>query len=234
MRGYRSSELFIASMLVFGSLALGGCASEPTIDTGPDAEVSFDGLYKIKGGTADEAWARPDTDISQYSKIMLQGVGIQYRPGGDARKTYSPNSIRDHFELTEKQKERFAALVTTIAREELGRSKQFTLVEEPGPDVLLIQGGLLDVVSYVPPDNIGRGEIYLSRVGEATLVLEISDSMTETVLARAVDRRAAEDQTGLSRSNRASNTSEVRRMIRFWARTLRERLDEFKGAAEKE
>lgn len=232
MCSYRSSRLLLTAVLAVGIISLIGCASEPTIDTSPVAEVSFDGLYKIKGGKSDEAWARPDTDISQYSKIMLQGVGIHYRPGGDARKIYSPNSIRDHFELTEKQKERFAELVTTIAREELGRSKQFTLVDEAGPDVLLIQGGLLDVVSYVPPDNIGRGEIYLSRVGEATLVLEISDSMTETVLARAVDRRMAENQTGLSRSNRVSNTSEVRRMIRFWARTLRERLDEFKGAAE--
>ncbi len=234
MRSYRGSTLLIASAFAVGMASLVGCASEPTIDTSPGTEVSFDGLYKIKGGKADEAWARPDADISQYSKIKLQGVGIQYRPGGDTRRTYSPNTIRDHFALTENQKKRFAELVTTTVREELGKSEQFTLVEESGPDVLLVKGALTDVVSFVPPDPAGRTEIFLSKVGEATLVLEISDSMTDTVLARAVDRRAAEDQMGLTRSNRAMNTSEVRRAVRYWARALRERLDELKVAAEQE
>ncbi len=61
------------------------CAtSTPSIDTSPEAEVTFDGLYPVKGGTASAAWARPDADISRYSKIMLQGVGIEYRPGGES------------------------------------------------------------------------------------------------------------------------------------------------------
>lgn len=75
-------------------------------------------------------------------------------------------------------------------------------------------GALTDIVSFVPPDLARRTEVFLSKVGEATLVLEISDSMTETVSARAFDRRAAEDQMGLTRSNRAMKTSEVRPAVR--------------------
>ena len=57
----------------------------------------------------------------------------------------------------------------------------------------MIRAGLLDVVSFVPPDPVGgRTEIYLSRVGEATLVLEIRESESGATLIRAVDRRAAE------------------------------------------
>ena len=53
--------------------------------------------------------------------------------------------------------------------------------------VLLVMGGLLDVVSFVPPDPVGGwSEVYLSRVGEATLVLEIRDSITQTTLATAI------------------------------------------------
>lgn len=217
------------------SLALiAGCASSPpTIDMGPDAEVTFDGLHPIKGSSADAAWARPGSDISQYSKIMLQGVGVEYRPGGESGRTFHSRSQGGHFEVTPKQRERFETVVREAFLEELALSEHFELVNGAGPEVLLIMGGLLDVVSYVPPDPVGsRSEVFLSSVGEATLVLEIRDSITQATLARVVDRRAAESVGQFTRSNSVSNTSEVRRLAKHWARLLRTRLDEL--AAPKE
>jgi len=215
--------------LIASSGLFAGCAgSSPTVDMSAEAKVSFDGLYPVKGGTADAAWVREGADISQYSKIMLQGVGIEYRPGGESGRLYYSRASGDHYEITDKQKERLVEILTEAFQKELGKSEHFTIVAEAGPDVLLIRGGLLDVVSFVPPDPIGRGEILLSRVGEATLVLEIRDSVSDAILVRAVDRRAAEDAArGLSRSNRVFNAAEVRRMAQAWARKLRERLDEY-------
>lgn len=215
--------------LIASSGLLTGCAgSNPTVDTSAEAEISFDGLYRVKGGTADAAWVRKGADISQYSKIMLQGVGIEYRPGGESGRLYYSRRSADHFEISDKQKERLVEILTEAFRKELGKSEHFTIVSERGPDVLLIRGALLDVVSFVPPEPIGRGEIFLSRVGEATLVLEIRDSVSDAILVRAVDRRAAEDAArGFSRSNRVFNAAEVRRMAQTWARKLRERLDEY-------
>jgi hypothetical protein len=214
-------------------LVLTGCAaSTPTIDTSPEAEVTFDGLHEVKGGSADQAWARPGTDISQYSKIMLQGAGIEYRPGGESGRSLSARSRGGPYEVTEDQKARLRVVVAEEFLEELSKSEHFTIVSEPGPDVLLVRGTILDVVSWVPPEPIGSGAIYISKVGEATLVLELRDSITEAILARAVDRRAAESAMRMSESTRARNTAEVRRMVGVWARLLREGLDQF--AAPKE
>ena len=83
-----------------------GCAaSTPTIDTGPDAEPTFDGLYEVKGGRMDQAWARPDFDISAYSKVMLQGVGVEFRPDGETRRMSRSTKGGTHFEVTPEQKE---------------------------------------------------------------------------------------------------------------------------------
>ena len=79
---------------------------------------------------------------------------------------------------------------------------------------------------------IGPGAIYLSKVGEATLVLELRDSITDAILARAVDRGVAEDMTRVSKSSTVTNTAMVKRLVGSWARLLRERLDQF--AAPKE
>lgn len=73
--------------------------------------------------------------------------------------------------------------------EELQKSDRFRIVDKPGPNTLIVSGGLLDVTSQVPPKQVGSSSrIYLSSIGDATLVLEIRDSETNRILARAVDR----------------------------------------------
>ena len=220
--------LWSAAILVFGFFVSVCSANEPDeAMSATDELMSHDGLYPVSNSRADAAWARPDMDISTYDKIMLQGVGIQYRPGASKRFN-RPTSASDYYELSAAQKERLKNILSEKFREELAKSTRFTIVSEPGPDVLLIKGGLIDVVSYVPPDHAGSYEIFLDRIGEATLILEISDSVSEAIIARVVDRRAAEDVADrFQRSNRATNTAEVRRLAGIWARILREQLDHY-------
>ena len=86
---------------------------------------------------------------------------------------------------------------------------------------------MIDIVSAVPPPNrnIGRGDVYLSQVGQATLVLELRDSMSGEILARSVDRRAAAS-TWAAPSSAVTTWNEVRRLARTWARILVNRLDQ--------
>jgi hypothetical protein len=219
----------LTTAILAGAFVFVGCTSSPpTIDTGPDAAVTFDGLYPVKGARADEAWARPGVDLTQYKHVMLQGAGIEYRPGGESGRSFHSRSQSGHFEVTENQKAALRQIVVEAFLEELGKSEIFTLVSKPGPDVLLVEGALLDVVSYVPPEPIGgMSSIYLSKVAEATLVLELRDSITEAILARSVDRRAAESTFNFSESSRVTNTYEVRRLASHWASGLREALDAF-------
>jgi hypothetical protein len=191
------------SLITVIAIAIAGCATPaPTVDTSAEAEMTFDGLYPVKNSRADQAWARPDVDLTQFSKIMLQGVGVEYRPGGESGRSFSARSRGGPYEVTEAQKARFEATMREAFLEELLKSKHFTIVTEPGPDVLLIRGALLDVVSYVPPDPVGaRADVYLSKVGEATLVLELRDWVF--------------------------NATEVKRLARTWGSLLRDRLDEY-------
>lgn len=226
MRAKLKSGVGRSVIFVVTTVLISGCTSAPpTIDT--SAEVTFDGLYPVKGGRMDEAWARPGVDLSTYSKIVVEGAGVEFRPGGEERRMRDIGPM-GHYAVTVEQKERFREQMGAAFLEELSKSEYFTIVEEAAPNVLLIRGGLLDVVSYIPPDPIGRGEIYLSRIGEATLVLEIRDSVSEAILIRAIDRRAAEPMgSQLSRSNSVTNSSEFRRLARKWATILREGLDRF-------
>ncbi len=224
-----NSALRLTTLLIFAVVSVACTTAPPTIQTGPDAELSFDGLHKVDNSQADVAWARPDFDISGYTKIWLIGAGIEYRQVKNRGRTSIDRTRGGPYFIDDKSRAQFEELVGKIFKEELEKIEKYELVDGPGPDVLMIRGGLLDVTSYVPPDPVGgRSYVYLSSVGEATLVLELRDSETGTILARSVDRRAAETIGGtFTRSNSVTNSAEARRLIRFWATRLREGLDGF-------
>ena len=212
----------------FFSMILLGCeTAPPTIQTGPDAQLSFDGLHRVDNSQADAAWARPDFDISGFTKIMLVGAGVSYRDVSGGRAiTHRPS---DPQYIDENTRAQFEQVVGEVFLAEMSNIERFEIVDEAGPEVLTIKAGLIDVVSFVPPDRPGsRSVIVQSSLGEATLVLELQDSMTNTVLARSVDRRAAENfGAARVRSGQVATSSQVREVIRFSARRLHEGLDGF-------
>ena len=212
---------------ILAILMIAGCSSAPpTIQQGPNAEVSFDGLHVVDNAAFREAWADPDIEFSRYNKIMPGGAFFEFRAVRRTSGSQRARSSDREFYIDEDARARLEEEVTAIFNEELASSTRFTIVDEPGPDVLIIRGGLHDIVSFVPPEPIGRGEIWLSSVGEITLLLEVVDSLSGEVIARAVERRAAQRGGGTAiQANSVTTWAELRRLARRWATTLRDGLD---------
>jgi len=231
------NKKFIAALALV-ALAAAGCSATPSFQEGPDAEVTHDGLTRVDGTIMDAVWARTDIDLTQYSKVMFQGVGIEYREvsgpysGRQGSSTAARRSSQSEFQLHPDTRALFEEEISAAFREEVAQSSIFEVVEEEGPEVLVVVGGLLDVVSRVPPETIGRSRVWIDSVGEATLVLEIRSSVSNTIYVRAIDRRAAQSAT-MSESTTVSNRAEVRRLGRRWGRMMRDGLDTLmtKGAS---
>lgn len=214
--------IFLAALLV-----VAGCASGPaSIDTSADAERTFDGLAPVKNSSFRDAWADPDIDFTQYNKIILGDAQFEFRA---VKKASSMSSIRrsnsTEFWIDDKNRERLTATVTAIFAEELASAKGFSITEEKGPGTLILVGALHDIVSRVPPELVGAGEIYLSSVGEATLVLEARDSLSGETIFRAVDRRRIERPGDAIEANTVQTWAEVRRWAKRWATRLRNGLE---------
>ncbi len=113
-----------------------------------------------------------------------------------------------------------------IFPEELSKTERFEVVDTDGPDTMIVKGALLDVVSRVPPQSAGRTNTLASVFGEATLVIELIDSESGAVIARAAERRAAQAPGGQMRdANTVTARAEARRLMRSWAVRLRGVLD---------
>jgi len=227
MKKINSSCLLVTAASV--ALIVTACSTTaPTIQSGPNAELSYDGLHKVDNSQADMAWARPDIDLTGYTKLMPISGGIEYAEADNMGRTTRDRNKGGPYFIDDRSREQFETLVGDVFKEELAKVERFTLVDEAGPDVLMVAGGLLNVKSYVPPDTATRSIVFLSAVGEATLVLELRDSESGRILARSIDTRAAETiGDTVSHSNSVTNSSEARRLIRFWAQRLVEGLDGF-------
>jgi hypothetical protein len=202
--------------------------AKPKIQTGPAAEITHDGLTRVDRSVMDLAWVKADLDLHGYDKLMLAGVEMAFREVDAKGGYYRPGrSDQTEFPISAESRAKLREVFGQTFREELGKSKRYTLTDKPGPGVLVLVGTLIDIVSAVPPDNApGRYEVYLRSVGEATLVLELRDSVTNEVLARVADRRAAATAGYPINANPVTAWSEVGRLARSWATLLRNRLDQ--------
>ena len=213
-------------LLTIAAVAISGCTSAPpTIQEGPDAEVTFDGLHVIDNSAFKQAWADPEVDFSGYTKIMPGGAFFEYRAVKKKSSSFRSSGSDTEFWISDANRAKLEEEVGKVFDEELAKSTRFTITDEPGPDTMIIAGGLHDIMSRVPPERVGRSDVYLSDIGEATLILQISDSMSGEVIARAVERRRAGDRGGSQRSSPALTWAEVRRLARNWATKLVEGLD---------
>jgi len=67
--------------------------------------------------------------------------------------------------------------------------------------------------------------VVVNSAGQMTLYLELWDSSTNTILARVIDPGSNVNYSRNMVANRVTNTAEARRLLEFWAQSLRRHLD---------
>ena len=116
-----SSVLRLITALTFGFVLAGCQTAPPTIQTGPEAEQSFDGLNVIDNSRADLAWARPDFSLDGYTKIWPVGAGVEYRPVKNRGKSTMDRSRGGPYFIDDKARGKFEKLVGETFKEELAQ-----------------------------------------------------------------------------------------------------------------
>jgi hypothetical protein len=183
-----------------------------------DDLAKADGLVPMPNSEMAQAWIRPGKDFSGYSAYVLLSTRFAFR-----------EPVRRHddaYPLTDAQKDVLRELVPTAVSGELDRLETLSLTDSFGAHVLLLQISVLDVVSHVPPEPVGRGATFLRSIGGATLAIELRDSMTGELLARAIERREV-NSSSVRRSNRVWNRTEVRKATERFAASVRKQMEQF-------
>ena len=201
------------------AVLLCACAPQPSLPI-TETATHLDGLGKVSSKYFGAAFVRPGADFSRYQELLVSGSELAFK---------TPDRAKQQFPLSAEQKDRFRTLLDTQFAEELGSLENLQLTDAAGPNALAVQVRVQDILATVSSNAVGGsgwGSLSLRALGEATLVIELSDSESGEILARVYDRRAIEG-VAIAQDPSAPVTrwEDVEAMCKHWATTVRDRLD---------
>ena len=206
------------SIFVAGLAALVWLAA-PLAKAEDEPKGTWDGLVEVKPKRIDAGFLLPGADFRPYKKIMMDPVEVAFKK--DWMKDYNRDAATLSQRLTQEDIDNIAKAARENFQEvftETYRNAGLEIVTEPGPDVLRLRPGVMDLY-ITAPDNMtaGRSRTYTTESGEALLFLEIRDSTTGALLGRALDRRNTRYTGQVQLSNRVTNLSDFRTLFKQWA-----------------
>jgi hypothetical protein len=217
-----------SAMCLGAALLLTACAAPPLQET--PGEVSAEGLQRLAGTSFDEVWARPGIDITRFQALALDEASVYYRDVEDGARLLSPRlrTSQTAFAIPERERNRIEERFHTRLSEALEGSQHFRTVPEPQAGAVSVRASLVDFVSRVPPEGaLGRTQVWVNSVGEATLVLELWDHERNELLVRAIDhQKAGPPGQQLIRGNQVTSGAELNRTMQRWGTNVRNLLDE--------
>jgi hypothetical protein len=190
--------------------------------------VSFDGLTLIEHADADVTYVLPEADFSLYNRFMIMEPEVAFRRNWQRdvnRGTRSP-AQRVNTRDMERIKSQMSELFLEVFTQELTNGG-FMIVEEPDEDVLILRPAIVNLDVAAPnTQTANRTQTFVANAGSASLFIELYDSLTGQILARAVDSRSARTSSAFQWASSVTNRAEARNALRIWARTLVDSLNE--------
>ena len=182
------------------------------------APESPDSLVLVKPRLMEMAWLLPGADFRPYTKVIISRTQVAFRQ----------NWLKDYNESTrmgmggqisqEQANQIMAAAQTNFddVFADAFKKAGYDVVTTAGPDVLRVNSAILDLDVNVPPGmNVGQ-TTWIITAGDAALIVEVRDTVTNALLGRVADRRATQN-LGRQLASKATIVYDFRLLFDHWA-----------------
>jgi hypothetical protein len=183
----------------------------------PLPAYSIEGLKLVPNTKVSALYLREGADFSSYDKVTLLDCYVAFKKNwkrdhnsASSMKVSDEDMTRIKNYLAEEFKKVFTARLTTKGEQ---------VVAAPAPGALVLRSAIinLDVVAPDAHNQIGRTFTSAASAGQATLYLELFDSVTGELLARALDVESAGARGYIGMRNGVTNRSDANVMLKKWA-----------------
>ena len=192
-------------------------AAAPMLAQEQATEDNWEGLVRVRSEKIQLVYLAPDADFRPYTKVILDPPEMAMRKNWlrDQRRNASGLSSvateRDITKALDRGEKEFTKYFTRAFTQ-----AGFAVVTTSGADVARIRAGVVDIDVAAPDVGAQRTRTYTEEAGEATVVIEVRDSVTNALLGRAIERRIAGDNGPWIRTA-ASNENDFAQLFRRWA-----------------
>jgi hypothetical protein len=193
-------------------------------------EVTVDGLHLVPDSKLALVYAEPGADLAPYQRVQLLDAYVAFKKNWERdQRTKSVRNIRVSSKDIEKIKSSLAEEFQTVFIEALEEAG-YEVTDETGDDVMIVRPAIINL-DVNAPDTFqpGRTSVYTSSAGEMTLYIELYDSVTGDIIAKAIDRQFDRNNPGFyTWTNSVTNRSAALRILKGWAGILVNALNEAK------
>ena len=198
----RCKGLAAGTLLVTLSLGLTACNT-----------TTVDSYVRVQGSRADQAYIKPGVDFSRYRQLKPVALEIYYYEGQAGPAPEDLERIRVVF------REAFLSRIEGV----------YPIVDEPGPDVLGVRASLVDAKFNPETAELQKKGLLTSLVtaGQLSFFMELTDSVSGEVLARAGDLEKEPDESMAGAED--ASWLQVEAAAARWAGLFRDFLDENLG-----
>lgn len=201
-------RLALAAMIVAVNAAVG--AKPP---------LTWDGLEQVKSKRLDLVYLQPGADFRGYTKVILEPTEVAFAK--DWKREYNRTARSLSSRVSDSDVQNAVSQGVAKASDIFSRAWAkggYQVVTTPGPDVLRIQTGIVNIrVSAPDKMTAGRTHSFAGEAGHATLFVEARDSVSGALLGRAVDQRIVGDNSTAWRTS-VSNRGDFRDQVEQWAK----------------
>ncbi|MCP4001971.1 MAG: DUF3313 domain-containing protein [Gammaproteobacteria bacterium] len=169
---------------------------------------------RVQGARVDEAYLSPGTDFSRYSQLYAMPLEIYYAKGEGAPTEEDLQRMRSIFRN---------AFLNAIAND-------YPIVNKPAKNALGVRASLVDFKSGPVSGDLpiqGRLRALVAN-GSLTFLMELSDSASGKVLARAADQEKHANEACVPADCKAG-WQQAEESAAYWAQLFRQFLDENLG-----
>jgi hypothetical protein len=187
--------------------------------TTPAEPVGSDGMMRLQTRQLDEVYVRPEADFRAYRKVIIDPPQVEMRKGWlkSINATRGPSRWLVPEDVTNITDNAAVSLGTVVGDSFVARG--YEVVTAPGAGVLRVSARVTDMVVSAPDvASAYQQALFSVDAGEATLILEVRDAATGTLLGRVVDRGTAHELSSrINRTFAVTNVFWFDALFRQWA-----------------
>ena len=146
----------------------------------------LDELQKHKGGLFKTTLIHPDADFGRYNKLCPKRVLLQFRgPGAAQDESTAGSMVRKKSRTVDAtqglEAETFRQVVSDAFAAQMGSCELFEVVEEPGPETLLVRVMVTDIVTDVASKSSNSSKPYSA---QGNIIIDVIDAESGLIQAR--------------------------------------------------
>lgn len=190
-------------------------------------EVTTDGLHRVPDSNLAIVYAAPGADLAPYQRIKLLEAYVAFKKNWERNQRSASGSMPLSSKDISRIKESLADEFDQVFSEALSEAG-YQITDETGEDVMIVRPAIINL-DVNAPDRMaaGRNTTYTSSAGEMTLYIELWDSVSGDIMAKALDRRTDNRNAGFyTWANSVSNRAAAIRILKGWAGILVDALNE--------